>query len=291
MYLTHIDAEGNDSPPILIDNSTAANRAVNLPEFVNIAQDGMLDITSPASDFYRMMDDATELQSKGDPAGAIEAWQKAIAVDPNDARVNFGLGGALTAAGRWKEAIAYFKRAAEVNPDFLEAFYGLGAAEMREQNADEAIAAWESAVHIDPQFFQAQEGLGFAYYVQGKNSDALHHLRLALDGEPDRVSVLELASSLMATSSDAAVRNGPEAVILAERALDLTKGSDTSVLDTLSAAYAEAGHFDQAKDAVDKAIALADKQGDAELMAKLKAHRAKYEVLKPLRDPEDQGTL
>ncbi len=37
MYLTHIDAEGNDSPAILIDNATAANRAVNLPEFVNIA--------------------------------------------------------------------------------------------------------------------------------------------------------------------------------------------------------------------------------------------------------------
>ncbi len=36
MYLTHIDRDGNDSPAILIDNATAANRAVNLPEFVNI---------------------------------------------------------------------------------------------------------------------------------------------------------------------------------------------------------------------------------------------------------------
>ena len=42
MYLTHIDEEGNDSPAILIENSTAANRAVNLPEFVNIPPDGLL---------------------------------------------------------------------------------------------------------------------------------------------------------------------------------------------------------------------------------------------------------
>jgi hypothetical protein len=35
MYLTHIDADGNDSPAILIDNTTAANRAVNIPEFAN----------------------------------------------------------------------------------------------------------------------------------------------------------------------------------------------------------------------------------------------------------------
>jgi hypothetical protein len=44
MYLTHIDADGNDSPAIIIDNATAANRAVNLPEFVNIASDGIEDI-------------------------------------------------------------------------------------------------------------------------------------------------------------------------------------------------------------------------------------------------------
>ena len=44
MYLTHIDADGNDSPAILIDNATAANRAMNLPEFVNIAADGIEEI-------------------------------------------------------------------------------------------------------------------------------------------------------------------------------------------------------------------------------------------------------
>jgi WD40-like Beta Propeller Repeat len=44
MYLTHIDADGNDSPAILIDNATAANRAVNLPEFVNMAPDAIEDI-------------------------------------------------------------------------------------------------------------------------------------------------------------------------------------------------------------------------------------------------------
>ena len=41
MFLTHIDAEGRDSPAILIENSTAANRAVNIPEFVNIAPNGI----------------------------------------------------------------------------------------------------------------------------------------------------------------------------------------------------------------------------------------------------------
>ena len=50
MYLTHIDANGNDSPAILIDNATAANRAVNIPEFVNIASDGIEDIQVHVAD-------------------------------------------------------------------------------------------------------------------------------------------------------------------------------------------------------------------------------------------------
>jgi hypothetical protein len=50
MYLTHIDAEGNDSPAIIVDNATAANRAVNLPEFVNIAGDGIEQIEVHVAD-------------------------------------------------------------------------------------------------------------------------------------------------------------------------------------------------------------------------------------------------
>ena len=71
----------------------------------------------------------------------------------------------------------------------------------------------------------------------------------------------------------------------------LTQVPVISALDTLSAAYAETGHFDRAMETVHRALALAQTQGDAGAIARLKAHRAKYEALKPLRDPEDQGTL
>jgi len=42
MFLTHIDAKGNSSPAILIDNATAANRPVNIPEFVSFPPDALL---------------------------------------------------------------------------------------------------------------------------------------------------------------------------------------------------------------------------------------------------------
>ena len=55
-------SEGNDSPPILIDNATAANRAVNIPEFVNIAPDGLRQIGGPVIDYYRLVNSAAYLQ-------------------------------------------------------------------------------------------------------------------------------------------------------------------------------------------------------------------------------------
>jgi len=58
MFLTHIDEAGNDSPAILIENSNAANRAVNIPEFLNVPRGGLLKIDTPVTDFYRLADDA-----------------------------------------------------------------------------------------------------------------------------------------------------------------------------------------------------------------------------------------
>jgi Tol biopolymer transport system component len=56
MYLTHIDANGNDSPAILIDNATAANRAVNIPEFANIAGNEIEDIQVHVADAPKVAD-------------------------------------------------------------------------------------------------------------------------------------------------------------------------------------------------------------------------------------------
>jgi Tol biopolymer transport system component len=69
MFLTHLDEDGNDSPAILIDNATASNRAVNIPEFVNIPPDGLRKIDVPAVESYRFADNAMEKGAKDQPGG------------------------------------------------------------------------------------------------------------------------------------------------------------------------------------------------------------------------------
>jgi tetratricopeptide (TPR) repeat protein len=184
MYLTHIDEQGQDSPPIYIDNSTASNRAVNLPEFVNIKPDQMESIDVPASDLYRIVDNALALQQGGDNAAALAEWKKALEIDPNDARANNGIAIALSVSGDSDDAIAYLRKATQISPDFFEADYNLGLELAKKNRVNEAIDAWLNTVRIRPKFAAGQKNLGYAFYLQCKFADSLTHLRLALEPIP-----------------------------------------------------------------------------------------------------------
>jgi 4-amino-4-deoxy-L-arabinose transferase-like glycosyltransferase len=72
----------------------------------------------------------------------------------------------------------------------------------------------------------------------------------------------------LATSPDAKVRDGSQAVQLAERACEQTHYQKTIYLGTLAAACAEAGRFEDAMAAAQKAIALAQENGEQELVRK-----------------------
>ncbi|MDR3737592.1 MAG: tetratricopeptide repeat protein [Terracidiphilus sp.] len=159
MFLTHIDANGNDSPPILIENATAANRAVNIPEFVNTSGDGIERIDVPAADLYRVIDEAMELQQKGDSAGALAKWRQALAQDPDDARANNGLGITLGLSGRTDESLAAFEKAVHADRDFFEAWYNLGMLAMHVQRYELAAEAWRNTIRLRPQFAQGRENL------------------------------------------------------------------------------------------------------------------------------------
>jgi tetratricopeptide (TPR) repeat protein len=288
MFLTHIDADGNDSPPIYIDNSTASNRAVNIPEFVKVPPDGIESIDVPASDFYRIVDEAMDSQGNGDLTGALAKWQSALKLDPADARANNGMGIALGMSGKTDEAVPYFRKAAQSQGDFFEAYYNLGIIFTKENKIDEATDAWQNVVRIRPRFAQGHEYLGYALYAQSKFPESLAQLRTALDEEPNRLFALKLAANLLATCPDSAVRNGVEALSLAEKAKQLSGGNDPGVLDTLSAAYAEIGRFDEALAAEHQAAALADQEGDAALESSINDHIERYESKEPVREARNR---
>jgi tetratricopeptide (TPR) repeat protein len=275
MYLTHLDEQGNSSPAILIDNATAANRAVNLPEFVDTAGDGIEDIQVPAVNLYKLMDAAMQLEEKGENDEALEIWKKAAALEPENAKVQNGLGISLYVHGDREEGFEHLRHAIRINPLSVESHSVLGRFLLDQGHVDEALTELQTAIGIRPHFESCEEALGAAYQAAGKDAEALAHWRKAHLIDPGRASAMLGIAWLMATAPEPSLRNGPEAVRMAESARDLEPDS-AEVLDTLAAAYAEEGQFSRAIDAVERAKVLAESKGNRQLAADIRTRRLLY---------------
>ena len=153
MYLTHIDENGDSSPAILIDNSTAANRAVNLPEFVNIPQNYWQSLQAPLADFFHEFDTAADLRREGKLDEAIAHYKKALELSPGDAKTLFEMGEALEQKGNVDEAVEQYRSALTADPTSSrnEAVYSdLGYALARVGKLDEAVQSFEKALAATP---------------------------------------------------------------------------------------------------------------------------------------------
>jgi Flp pilus assembly protein TadD len=184
MYLTHLDENGNASPAILIENAAAANRAVNLPEFVNVPPGGLLDIAVPAAEFYRVVDRAWTLAKEGDPAGAIAEWRKALAISPADAKSHNNLGVLLMQAGSVDEALSHYRAALDAKPAYVEARNNLAAALVAQGSFGEAIGHLNSALTLSPDSAQLHANLGRALAGKGDLDGAIAEWRRSLHVNP-----------------------------------------------------------------------------------------------------------
>jgi Tfp pilus assembly protein PilF len=184
MYLTHIDQDGNDSPAILVDNSTASNRAVNIPEFVNIPPDGMLAIDTPAVDMYRQFDNAVELGDRGQDADAIVEWQKLAAENPDQARIHNNLGAALARAGKFKDAIPQYKQALALNPQYHLVHGNLARALMATGQNDAANRQFETALAFYPESADLHNSYGSALAKQAQFEEATRQFAKAVELNP-----------------------------------------------------------------------------------------------------------
>ncbi len=184
MYLTHLDEEGNDSPAILIENATAANRAVNLPEFVNIPSDGLAEIRVPAVEMYVKFDHASGLSDKGQYEAALTEWKQLAESNPDDARIRNNLGATLVRTGRYREAIPQYEKALELNPQYHAIQNNLGLALMAVGRTDEAIERFRKGLEFHPESAELHDNLGVAFASKRRIEDACSEFLKALEINP-----------------------------------------------------------------------------------------------------------
>jgi Flp pilus assembly protein TadD len=238
LMLTHIDADGKDSPAILVDNTTAANRAVNIPEFVNMSPDGMEKIDPQATEIYRLLDRAFDLmQSKKIPE-AILVLRKALQLDPTDPTTHYHLALLLVTTHQDQESLQEYRKASDLDPENTQYLETLavslaqnGDAKGGERELNKAIAIWPAS--------------------------AEYHNKLGL--------LLESEGDL------------PDAVAALQEAVELTKGKEGKYIAELAEGYYKEGKPADAERTAHEALDLAVENNDVPLENELIEDLEKFE--------------
>lgn len=224
------------------------------------------------------------LRRQGKVAEAAAHYEAALAADPQFAEAHTNLANILYRQGRIDEAVARYRKAMESNPGSAQARTNLAIALLTRGEIDEAIAQCQDALKLNPQSPEAHCELGKALYRKGRSREALAHWLETIRLRPQDLATVNVVARLLATSPDDSLRNGVEAVKLAEHAVRLSDAQVPALLDTLAAAYAEAGRFPDAVEAAKRALRLASANKDAALAEALRARVRLYEEGSPYRD-------
>ena len=273
LFLTHLDLNGNDTPAVMIEDSTAANRAANIPEFVNVAPEEFQKIDVPVAEYYRLIDVASDAMNAGKHDEAIPLLRQALAESPGDAVVHNSYGSALAATGHLPEALAQYRKATELSPDYPDAHNNLASALVQSGQARAAIPEFQKALALKPDFVEAHAGLGGVLAQSGRLDEAIPHLQAAVERNPQSPGAranLCLALSLAGRAQ--------EAIPHAEQAVSLTKGEDPVLLDMLGRLNGQAGRLPEAVEPTRRALEIATRAGDERLARDLRVRLRSYEA-------------
>ena len=288
MYLTHIDESGRDTPAVLIPNSTAANRAVNLPEFAAIPPDGLVEITTPAAEYRRHLVRAGDFLKENRYDKAIEELEKSLALRDDFARTYGNYGVILTRQGKIKESIEYFQKAIECDPEYAPAYASLGFALTQLGRPDEGVRYLAESLKLNRDDENANLLMAITLRELGRSNDAAKLYRKVLALNPDNAAARDQLATFLATDRDPAVRNGAKALRHAEILCRNTNNTNPSFLLTLAAAQAELGQFDEAHKTAEKARQIASQAGVNELAQMAETFIGRFREKQPIRLPLEQ---
>jgi tetratricopeptide (TPR) repeat protein len=257
------------------------------------------------------------LSGQGRLNEAISNFNTALSLDPRDAETHNNLGGALAMQNKHAEAIVHYNEALRLGLRKAQIYFNLGLSLFKLGKNDEAITRFSEAVRADPGALESRYQLGRCLFLRGqleaamaqfseiirqKPDDArahfslgaalvdlrqtrsgIEHLREAIRLRPNWSDPLNVLAWVLATDENEQVRNGPEAVRLAETAVEVTGRRQPLILNTLAAAYAETGRFDDAASIANRALDLARSSGQTNLAASIQAALELYKTRRPFR--------
>jgi len=248
-------------------------------------------------------------QLRGDqqqPEAALADFEATLKIAPDHWRALHNRGVSRAQAGQFADAFDDFDRVLQLNPQFAKAYSNRAMLFVQAKNLDEAIADFERSIDLDPTLVAGQIGLGRISHMLGQLEKSLQHVSKAVELDLDNANILcsradlyadmgrygdamvdyahaidldlECAHAyrngawLLATCPEEQFRDGENALLGAQRAIEFGYGQRHVVLDTLAAALADLGRFEEAIQSLEEAIELAPQESRAAYLARLRLY-------------------
>ena len=215
---------------------------------------------------------------------AREHLARSLELNPDNAQAHSNLGRVLSLQRRAAEAEPHFQTALKLKPNDADIRKSYAAALAGQGRRAEGVQQLHEALRLRPDT-DARLLLATLLYQTHKLPEAIAEYRQVLNAKPDQPEALNNLAWLLATCSDGTLRDGADAVRLAEHACRLSGYKQARELFTLSAAYAEAGRFPEAVGAVQKSIQTARAGGNSQLVAVAGQMLTLFRAGKPYHEP------
>jgi tetratricopeptide (TPR) repeat protein len=227
-----------------------------------------------------------EATNKGNYDKAIRLFTEAIASEELSledlSKTFYNRGFAWMKMGDDDNAIADFTEAIEIAPRFDEAFFNRGRAWHDKGDYGKAIVDYTKAIEIVPNDAFAYFNRGNSWVKTGASDKAIADYTKAIEIEPKFTDAYNNLAWLMATCPEGRYRDGKRAVELAEKAVKLEETPNR--LNTLAAAYAEAGRFQEAIKTQERAITKLKQAGGTNYLPEYEELLSSYKAGNPWRE-------
>src|SRR5437667_289567 len=191
---------------------------------------------------------------RSDPERAIAEARRAIELGPENSSAQQFLMNCFVESHRYGEASDLGREWLAVTPYDAAAHSALSVALAETGDLTSAAQHFGYVMMLRPEAEQAHAQLRQILLSLASGPDGLQRLRDIAANAPDSPRMLDELAWLLATYPDSKSRDGTEAVRLAEHACALTERRIPALLDTLAAAYAEAGDFPRAISVAEEAL-------------------------------------
>ncbi len=201
LFLTHIDENGESTPPVVLERFTGSDRAANIPEFVPLPADSIARIQERFLDAYSFLRAGMANERTGNYPGAVRAYQRGLAVEPENVELLNAIGFSYFQMDRSEDAVAAFEKALAVDPKHAKAHNNMALASIDIGELEMAEAHYRESLAIEPQP-AVYNDLGYVLERQGLTDEATELFRKAIELDPDSASAHANLAGSLARSGD-----------------------------------------------------------------------------------------